>query len=202
VNVDVFDMFGDDGESSDRTALATAPGRQSTDGSDGWADGSGGRGRRLVMAVVIVSVLVAGLIGAVTWFIGRTSSDTPAVSCSAKDRADQEKLRDWLQLHVDAGLAGQVRDVAAVGCAPGEAAPGAWVAIVDADELKGMTAALGEADCELQGTDPARSPKGQQTCTVDLDGLKADVTVGHAEEDSPYGDFQVTAVRKQTAPAA
>jgi hypothetical protein len=202
VNVDVFDMFGDDDESSDRTALATAPGRESTDRSDGWGEGSGGRGGRLVIVVIIVSVLVAGLIGAVTWVIGRSSSDTPAVSCDARDRADQEKLRDWLQLHVDAGLAGQVRDVAAIGCAPGEAAPGAWVAIVDADELKGMTAALGEADCELQGTDPAKSAKGKQTCTVDLDGLKADVTVDHAEDDSPYGDFQVTVVRKQTVPAA
>jgi hypothetical protein len=202
VNVDVFDMFGDDGESSDRTALATAPGRESTGRSDGWRQGSGGRGGRLVMAAIIVCVLVAGLIGAVTWLIGPSSSDTPAVSCSARDRADQEKLRDWLQQHVDAGVAGQVRDVAATGCAPGEAIPGAWVAIVDADELKGMTAALGEADCELQGTDPAKSPKGKQTCTVNLDGLKADVTVERAEKDSPYGDFQVTAVRKQTTPAA
>ena len=200
--MDVFDMFGDDDESSDRAALATAPGRQSNDRSDGWANGPSGRGGRPLMIVIIVGVLVAGLIGTGTWFIGRRSSDAPAVSCNAKDRADQEKLRDWLQLHVDAGLAGQIREVAAIGCAPGEAAPGAWISIVDADELTGMTAALGEADCELQGTDPAKSAKGKQTCTVDLDGLKAVVTVGHAEDDSQDGDFEVTVVRKQTAPAA
>jgi hypothetical protein len=204
VNVDVFDMFGDDDDKSDRSALATAPGRESTDHGYDRDDGPGGRrGGRTLLVVIIAGVLVAGLIGAVSWFIGRRlSSDPPAVSCSAQDRADQQKLRDWLQQHTDAGLAGQSRDVAAVGCAPGEVRPGAWVALVDDEELKGMTAALAESDCALTGTDPAKSAKGKQTCTVDVDGLKADIAVVHAEEGSLYGDFELTVIRKQTAPAA
>lgn len=195
-------MFGGDDESSDRTALATAPDRESIDDAPGA--GPGGRAGRLVLALVIAGVLVAGLVGAVGWLVsGRLTSDAPVLSCSATDRADQEKLRDWLNQHAEAGLAGQSRDVAAIGCAPGEAAPGAWIAIVDDNELHGMTAVLGEADCELAGTDPAKSAKGKQTCTVDVDGLKADVTVARAQDDSPYGDYEITVVRKpEAAPAA
>jgi hypothetical protein len=202
--VDVFDMFGGDDDSSDRAALATAPEREQAGNRDGRDPGAGRRrGGRRLLVLVVAGVLVAGLIGALSWVIGRgLSSDQAVVACTAKDRADQEKLRDWLALHTDAGLAGQVREVGGIGCAAGEAAPGAWVAIVDDDELKGMTAALADAGCELQGVDPAASPKGRQTCQVDVDTMKATVTVANAEQGSPYGDYQVTLVRSSPPPPA
>ena len=202
--LDVFDMFGPD-DPSDRTALATAPEREST---GNYADGRGDRpgqrqGGRWVLVLVVVGVLVAGLIGAVGWVLSRSlASDEDVVSCSAQDRADQEKLLNWLQLHTDAGLAGQVREVAGIGCAPGQASPGAWVAVVDADELRGMTAALADSGCELTGTDPTTSPKGKQTCPVDVEGLNATVEVRNAQRDSPYGDYEVTIVRGSAPPAA
>lgn len=173
VAIDVFEVFD----------------RRSGGGDPGQPSGPRFQGARTAFAVsVAVAVLIGLAWGVLAVFRGITSSDPAAEVCTEEQLEEQTNVSSWLGDRVSQATGTTDAALTPTGCTRSTAGQpvGATTYLVDEDDLAGAVVTLNEHECKIK-----LSAEKSGTCTVDIDGTIAKVTIGKTPETdtSANGDY-------------